>query len=534
MTYRIVAVVLCALFVFSCSSLKNGGRRIHKDISPYDFGLSRAKTGIERYEVLLRTHKAAIAAGVNVDYTGIKKISIEIPQSFTPIPLTQYNDFMGCTIEVLNKSKNAWLFTSSIKGKDIAVSKASIDNGDFSKIPALAKGKFILLIEDMNPWVIQRKNHDYGHQRQDLLLIENGKAVNSVVMPYNNKYSNPSCTYINANSQPLVIKNLNVVRDKRCSYVTYVFNVSGYDGVDVSNVVLKTPENNLNGDRAFRVFNSSNVSFVNVTIDGTYSQKDKSGYGISLRNIWNFKAKNLKGNGNWGIFGTNNVNTVKIENSWINRFDIHCYGKDITFFNVDFFDLYNQFSSVYGSIQFEKCTFTNFVPVLNGGSYNAYVEHNVSFKDCVFNATPKKSCLLKLGQLNSETNGRAELRKKCWPNVSIENMTVNMRNGTKDFGIITSSISGNNVPAVEYMSAIHINRMVLVPDGEIPIEHFYLSEKPIKTKIPVICELENVEISNPSTKAKPETRIRATILKANMPIKNGKVLLNNASCLNQK
>lgn len=53
--------------------MKNGERRVHKDISPYDFGLSRAKTGIERYEVLLRTHKAAIAAGVNVDYTGIKK-----------------------------------------------------------------------------------------------------------------------------------------------------------------------------------------------------------------------------------------------------------------------------------------------------------------------------------------------------------------------------------------------------------------------------------------------------------------------------
>lgn len=69
---RIVAVLLCALFVFSCSSMKNGERRVHKDISPYDFGLSRAKTGIERYEVLLRTHKAAIAAGVNVDYTGIK------------------------------------------------------------------------------------------------------------------------------------------------------------------------------------------------------------------------------------------------------------------------------------------------------------------------------------------------------------------------------------------------------------------------------------------------------------------------------
>lgn len=313
------------------------------------------------------------------------------------------------------------------------MSKASIDNGDFSKIPALAKGKFILLIEDMKPWVIQRKNHDYGHQRQDLLLIENGKAVNSVVMPYNNKYSNPSCTYINANSQPLVIKNLNVVRDKWCSYVTYVFNVSGYDGVDVSNVVLKTPENNLNGDRAFRVFNSSNVSFVNVTIDGTYSQKDKSGYGISLRNIWNFKAKNLKGNGNWGIFGTNNVNTVTIENSHINRFDIHCYGKDISFYNVEFFDLYNQFASVYGTIRFEKCTFTNFVPVLNGGSYNAFVAHDVVFNDCVFNCNPSKNFFFKLSGMSEGVNTRNELKEKCLPNVTVSNSKLIMSGGVQTF-----------------------------------------------------------------------------------------------------
>jgi hypothetical protein len=90
------------------------------------------------------------------------------------------------------------------------------------------------------------------------------------------------------------------------------------------------------------------------------------------------------------------INTALIEDSKINRFDIHCYGRDIAFKNVEFFDLYNQYSSVFGTISHDHCTFTNFVPVLNGGSYNAFVGHDIVFNDCVFNATEKKNCFIKL------------------------------------------------------------------------------------------------------------------------------------------
>ena len=54
----------------------NGGK---KDVSPFEFGLAKAKTGEEQYDVLLKTHKAAVSKGVNVDYTGIDTIRIEIP-----------------------------------------------------------------------------------------------------------------------------------------------------------------------------------------------------------------------------------------------------------------------------------------------------------------------------------------------------------------------------------------------------------------------------------------------------------------------
>lgn len=179
-TYHIV-IFLLAISI-SCSATNKLGN--HKgNVSPFEFGLAKANNGIERYQVLLKTHKAAIAAGVNVDYTGIDTIEIEIPLKPERIPLTRYNDFKGCVFIVKNRAKNCWLFNIEEKGTPIVVDKKNIDSGNFLTIDSLKRGRFLLLIEDKNPWVLNRKGYSYGHQRRDILLIENGKAKNSVVMP---------------------------------------------------------------------------------------------------------------------------------------------------------------------------------------------------------------------------------------------------------------------------------------------------------------------------------------------------------------
>ena len=150
----------------------------------------------------------------------------------------------------------------------------------------------------------------------------------------------------------------------------------------------------------------------------------KSGYGISLGNVWNFKATRLIGKGNWGIFGNNNVNTAKIEDSEINRFDIHCYGKDVSFKNVKFRDLYNQFSSVFGCVSFETCEFRDFTPILIETSYNTYTEFDVNFNNCVFYTTQQKNYLVNTGSLSGEVNTRSELSEKQLPRVNVKNMKV--------------------------------------------------------------------------------------------------------------
>lgn len=522
--YHIVAF----LFTMSLSCpATNYPDRYKGSVSPFDFGLAKAKSGTERYQVLLNTYKAAATAGVHVDYTGIDTIQIEIPAKSSPIPLTRYNDFKDCVFVVKNISRNCYLFNIEEKDTPIIIDKRSIDSGNFLSIDSLKHGRFLLLIEDENPWVQNRIGYSYGHQRRDILLIENGKAKNSVVMPYDNEFSTPKCSFIRLDGKPLIIKNLTIKRDQRCTFRTHIAYISGFDNVQITDVNINTPPSTLTDDRGIRIYNCTNVTLDNVHIDGTYSQKDHSGYGISLGNVWNFKATRLYGKGNWGIFGNNNVNTANITNSIINRFDIHCYGKDITFSHVDFFDCYNQFASVYGTICFDKCTFTNFIPIANGSSYNAFVAYDVLLNDCVFNATPKKNYVLWINNKYDEPNARHELSEKCWPNVKIKNLRVNMKEGVKELYLFHSKVLGNMESFIGHLSKLSIDGLTIVSDSTIPVKSIILSNNEIKTKNPVECSFSNIEVLQPNTLIKTADSSDAVSLIVNMPTKGATVLPNN-------
>lgn len=529
--YRLF-ILLLSVSALSCSATSRFGRN-SGDISPNDFGLLEAKTGEERYQILLKTHKAAVTAGVNVDYTGIDTIRLTIPDKPSRIPLTQYNDFKGCVFVVKNTSKACWLFDWRDEEKPIAIDKRMIDSGDFRSVEALKHGRHLLIVEDENPWVLQRRGRDYGHTRKDVLLVVNGKAKNAVVMPYNNAYSRPKCTYVELGNAPLVVKNVKIEREAGCTFITHITRISGADDVRFENVSIRTPESDLTADRGISIYNCTNVKMYNVRIEGTYSHSSDSGYGVFLNNVWNFFSSNMYGKANWGIFGNNNVNLARIEDSHINRFDIHCYGRDISFKNVSFFNLYNQYSSVYGTIQYDKCTFTNFTPVLNGGSYNAFVEHEVIMNDCVFNVTPKKNYIFKISYLNEPANVRHELEQKRLPNVRIKNLVVNMPEDVDKIFVFFCASSGRKITDIGYLNSINIDGLTINPEGGKLVKEFCLSNISLSTTDPVDCQMKNVTVNQPMTKSLPEGGRHGLQLKSNLTVKGGMIQLKNATGITQ-
>ena len=427
-----------------------------RNLSPLDFGLRLAQTATERYAVLYKTHQKAVEYGCGVSYQGIERIEIEIPKDAKSIPLPMYTNFAGVELVVTNNEQNMPLFAKENKMKPIEVQPSRIDNGIFMFDKTLGMGKKLLVVEDETPWVKQRRGYKYGATRKDVLLLKYGWATNRVISSYSTKESNPKCYYCDVTGQKVVIKDLIFTRKSESKKITRFVSLRNLNDISISNVEINTPEESiLYGESAIYISNSANVTLKDVTINGTYSLKDKYGYGIEMNNVWNSRFVRLKATGNWGVFGNNNINKATLEDCEINRFDVHCYGKDVSCKNTTFRDLYNQFSSLYGTLKFKKCRFIGFVPVLLESSYSAYTPFDLELIDCVIDV---KKCpyLINAGNpalLSGES--RQELSEIRFPNVTIRNTIVNLPKGQSTW--IIFHLNTSMIPTVSGLLTIDMN-----------------------------------------------------------------------------
>lgn len=458
-------LVIAMCFYASVLDAANG------DYSPLSFGLLEAKDGIERYDCLYRTHRAALEAGVNVSYKGIDTLDIEISETAKSIPLTENTDFCGIVLRVRNVAKGHFVFELSQKVKDLKVEKSRIDTGNFSDVSSVSSGRVVLVLEDNNPWVKNRRGYQYGAIRKDLIYLLNGKAQNRPVSAYNTETTSPKVTYYMSSSKPKRISNITFIRCPENTMRAYLFRISNQSNIIVSNIVCETPDNTLSSDQLISVLNCANMVFKDITIHGTYSQENKSGYGISMNNVYNVSFYRLVANAKWGIFGNNNVNRIRLFDSDINRFDVHCYGRDIFFKNCRFRNLYNQFSSIFGTVSFRKCEFFDFIPVLFEPSYNAYTKFDLIFNNCVIHANKGKNYLISGGELTGiNTSERAELRRQEYPIISINGLKIEMPEHENTFYLYrfrtnilhSTKIEGiHKVKKVKFMSAGNIIMNVL-------------------------------------------------------------------------
>ena len=449
-----------ALIVLFCTARCKviSGFCVGQGVNPLQYGLNEAKTGEERYYVLQHTHEEAKRLGVGVSYDGVKTIDLTIPAKAKPIPLTHYTDFAGVTIRVDNNQKGLYLFTLSADLKPVNVSGEEIDSKDFRNNPTLYSGRKLLVITDKTPWVEKRKGHDYGAMRKDIMLVNNGRGSNEPIQSYYTNTTVPECYYCDVSGVPkIVFKNVKFERTSSSTQKTSLVKIENQYGVELANVTINTPEGTgLYGDRAIYIVNCADVEFSDITINGTYSLPGTYGYGISLDNVYDFRVDNLYARANWGMFGNNNVNKAYLKNCDFNRFDTHCYGRDVKFEKCNFVDLYNQFSAVYGKISFKDCTFTDFRPILIESSYNSYTAFDVSFEGCVFNFNEKHYCIIDYSGFDKELNSRPELREKCLPNVAMKNCQVNLTNGVKKWYVYNTQRTKAYDGIFAYVSEVEI------------------------------------------------------------------------------
>ncbi len=426
-----------------------------------DRDLSHHEQGMENFQYLYELHNKARQNGGQVVYPENEDVFLIVTETSQSILLSDSTDFNGCTITVDNQDKTRshfylFLLMPKVQVKDIEVLPELIDKGDFSSIPELAKGLKTLCVNDANLWC-ERIGHDDPCYRKDILLLEDGISQNKVIAPYSNSFSAPKCQYYETTTYEKSFANLCFIRERFPSNKdrwgkTLLLKVKNINNIRISNISVTTPDDeNEFSDFCFNIEDCTNLNMEDIKINGTYSQYDQYGYGISLTNVYNSTFSNIKTNTKWGVFGNYCVNTATLKDCNINRFDVHCYGKDITMKNCSFYantdydhdshNVYNQFSSIYGNVSFNNCIFQKGIPLLIEPSFNAYTYFQLYFNDCVFNVG-KFNYLIDVGFYDNMIHPRGDLNKKEWPVLYIKNLVVNTDN--ENFTIYHFNRNNNN------------------------------------------------------------------------------------------
>ena len=481
-----VALVVCiVLGAISCSRIPIS--RTKGTVNPLQFGLNEARTGAERYYVLQKTHNEAVRLGTGVSYAGIKEIELDIPSNAKSLPLTYYTDFAGVVLKVKNTQKDLYLYSLFDDLASVSVTGNEINRRDFSSNPTLKDGQKLLVIVDKTPWVENRIGYDYGATRKDIMLLKDGTSENGPVRSYSTPASNPECHYREVGVSKTIIKNIVFQRTAGSTKKTGLIKADNQYDLELSGISVTTPnDSNLYGDRAIYLINCYKVQLNDVNINGTYSLPKQFGYGVCLDNVYDFRANKMYARANWGVFGTNNVHNAHLTDCDINRFDIHCYGKDVRFDDCNFVDLYNQFASVYGVIEFHKCTFTGFKPIHAGSSYNAFTGYDIVFENCTFNLDKKHQSIMDFEGCHNIENPRPELKKKCLPNITMLNCQVNMLDDTKTWYVYNTTKLEKYEGSFYYISKVTLEGLSY-NNNNLNMTVFSKSVKTDK-KVQVVCD----------------------------------------------
>ena len=299
-------------------------------ISPFDFGLREAVSDTDRYWALYHAHEEALARNIPVSYEGIDTLEIALPSDFKSIPLSPQTDFGGLVLYVTNNARHGALFTMPNRQNELSLTKHRVETGDFRMIPELSTGDKLLILKDMNPWTV-RIGYNSNIFRQDVIWVHNGKGMNSPIAPWNTDSTSLSASYFEVDTSLKVFKGLTMHRREGSTFRTGCLYVKGQFNVLVEDVHVTTPKSKMMADGVFSMSNSARITFRDVTVDGTYSGYGRwrgYGYAFALNNLWDTRFEHVTADGNWGVFGTNYLSNTTLIDCDINRFDIHCYGRD--------------------------------------------------------------------------------------------------------------------------------------------------------------------------------------------------------------
>ena len=424
--------------------------------------------------------------------TGVKSYTIPSDGNFIQLP--PQVDFKGWTIIAENHKYNGTVYVkcplfsiekwSNEQKTDFHLTKADVDRGDYRMCPELCSGKKLLVLTDQKEWTYRTDGNDTGpFLRHDIITLNDGVPENRPIAPWNTPSTALSYYYYEANNDPVVIENLTFKRYLDPGYmgnnvprieyeIAKLIRVDGKYDVTFRNITVEFANNRYEeecitrtGDLCFEIYNSAHVKFENITVNGTYSATNAYGYAFYLDNVYDTSFHNVYAMGLWGVIGTRNLNRSYLKDCTMNRMDIHCYGRDVRCVDCSFINeesnvrISNDYSSLFGSLHYERCIFRKSLPVYLAADYHAYSGFDLVMDSCTLDYPNHSGCIIKAGYIETPEKKRPEFQKINWPNVHIINLTLSNfpSNPTLYLFKLLSSPVSPSVNTIGYITQASVN-----------------------------------------------------------------------------
>lgn len=494
-------------------------------VSPFDYGLREAATGQARFEALRRTHVAALNLGVSVDYTGVGTVELVIPSGAKPIPLTRETDFKGTVFRVHNDVGKFFLFSLENVFSKVSVSGSQIDEADYSAVPALASGLHILKVADDNHWVDDREGFDHPHDRADAFLVRDGVGSCGPVASYSTAATKINAEWCTADDSRKSLSNVTLERFAESTQNVCLASFRGQNNLYISNVTIRTPQGTgICGDTALDIRYCTNVLCEDMLFDGLYCEEHGSGYGLSINTTWNTTFRRITSHCLWAAFGCNNMQDSYLYDSDVERFDIHCYGKNITIRNSTLTGKGLPCSSLFGTVRCEDVKFVSCFLFAYRDDYNSYTPFDIVIRNCEMWVNGQNG-LISMGQLDKGLNARPELSKKSWPNLDIDGLTVHLPAGMPSFSFYYINDMQRYPDPVGYISSVKVKNMTYLYSSSATFK-LYVVTYPLKIDRQFNIELDNLDLAPEGYVGNIPLTVNVTGGTVSSKVTNSNVILN--------
>ena len=389
-------------------------------------GMLKAHAYSNENKVLLKNTSGTIYKADNT----ILKVKWDMDLSGSTI-LVKDNNCEGM-YQIVNDTETIYGYTNKIDKSYLRQGTSQFPMTDNS-LPA----NCVIHMSDGNAWATRNDNGNiYTEKRYELMFHHAfGICSGNLITNWNDDNTKLTFNYSKYNERTLIIKGCKIRIETTGTVYICIFDCRRHNTIIKDVFIDAKPSSIISGTSGFKnapiqLKDCYNIKIENVSgtnIAGNESTHSGSGYTLRLINVYKCVLDNININGFWGATGMNCVKDITIQNSTLNRIDVHMYCTEINVRDTTIYDWGICIGYGTGTVTANNVKFINLKRPNMGNrflidfnnTYGNFFTGDITLRDCEMITDGNDMSIVKIDFINNNTPTRSEVKL---PNVNIYNL----------------------------------------------------------------------------------------------------------------